>query len=106
MRSRTPQLLTMCAAAWLCGLFVLAGMRVQAQRLSRTVCEKLQSESPRRTVDLENQGLIIDRDCGLRQRECTSLSIVHLKFAPCNRHGTSFTLQPTSVIACIHHSRH
>ena len=31
MRSRTPQLLTMCAAAWLCGLFVLAGMRVQAQ---------------------------------------------------------------------------
>jgi Protein of unknown function VcgC/VcgE (DUF2780) len=32
MRSRTHRLLTTCAAAaWLCGLFVLAGVQVQAQ---------------------------------------------------------------------------
>ena len=31
MRSRTHRLLTICAAAWLCGLLVLAGVQLQAQ---------------------------------------------------------------------------
>jgi hypothetical protein len=30
MRSRTPRLLTACTAAWLCGLFVLAGVQAQS----------------------------------------------------------------------------
>jgi len=31
MRRRTPRFLTLCAAVWLCGFFVLAGVWVQAQ---------------------------------------------------------------------------
>jgi hypothetical protein len=30
MRSRTPRLLTACTTAWLCGLFVLAGVQAQS----------------------------------------------------------------------------
>ena len=83
MRSRTPQLLTMCAAL-VVRPFCPGWDAGPGPELSRAVvAEKLQLGA-RRTVDLENQSLIIDRDCGLRQRECTSLSIVHLKFAPCN----------------------
>ena len=67
MRSRMPQLLTMCAAVG-CAAFLSwleCGSRPRAQSYS---CEKLQLGA-RRTVDLQNQGLIIDRDCGLRQPE-------------------------------------